>query len=245
MPEAYTRQSFFSNGDVIDAVLFNAEFNQLVSVFEESLGHNHDGTSGAGAPIPFIQKTSEGQTTGVYVDTSVPASPKLTFRILGVDVSSVGGDYFAVSSAIEHTPSGGSAQSLSPYLDTLQSSVNDAVSDAGTALTTAQTALDGVTSLGAPIYVAPAGSYVISDTVDNADIILEGAGTVTLPTVLVKGRRFKVRVSSPSAGTGIIVNTNFSIIGDLLTIGAGDGLELLPGESVTLEAISTTELEII
>jgi len=247
MPEAYTRQSSFSNGDVIDAPLFNAEYDQLEAAFGETGGHNHDGTPGAGAPIPFIEKTSSGQTTGVYIDTSVPAEPKIVFRVFGVDVSTVGGDFFGITTAIQHTPDGGVAQPLNTYLDGLEVSVGDAAADAASAAADADRAETAAMTLGIPVYIADAGTYVISDTAENADVVFEGDGTLTLPTVLVKGRRFTARVSSTASieKRGIIPNPSFSIIGDVRTLTAGDGLELSPGQVVVLEAISTTELEII
>ena len=89
MAEGYTRQSTFSNGDVIDAALFNDEFNQLVEAFKKDVGHNHDGTTGGGAPVPFIEKGN----SGVYIDTNVPTAPKIIFKINGVTVSEAGGVY--------------------------------------------------------------------------------------------------------------------------------------------------------
>ena len=50
----YTRQSTYANGDIIQASDSNDEFNQLVSVFNISTGHKHDGTAGEGPVIGLI-----------------------------------------------------------------------------------------------------------------------------------------------------------------------------------------------
>jgi hypothetical protein len=65
--------------------LFNAEFDQLEATFKVASGHNHDGTEGAGAPVPFIQK----ENTGVYVDTSNPNDHKIIFKIKGITLGGV------------------------------------------------------------------------------------------------------------------------------------------------------------
>ena len=50
----YTRQSSLNNGDTITAVLFNNEYNQLLSAFNNSSGHKHDGTAAEGPVIALI-----------------------------------------------------------------------------------------------------------------------------------------------------------------------------------------------
>ena len=64
MANPYIRQSSFSDGDTINAALFNDEYDQLVSAFSTS-GHTHDGSAGEGAPI-----TKLGPTQDVVVSSS-------------------------------------------------------------------------------------------------------------------------------------------------------------------------------
>ena len=45
MGATYTRQSTYSDGDVITAAHTNDEFNQLLAAFQASTGHTHDGTA--------------------------------------------------------------------------------------------------------------------------------------------------------------------------------------------------------
>ena len=51
MGATYTRQSTYSDGDVITAAHTNDEFNQLLAAFAASTGHTHDGTAAEGGPV--------------------------------------------------------------------------------------------------------------------------------------------------------------------------------------------------
>ena len=51
MGATYTRQSSYTDGDVITAAHTNDEFNQLLAAFANSTGHTHDGTAGEGGAI--------------------------------------------------------------------------------------------------------------------------------------------------------------------------------------------------
>jgi len=50
----YTRQSSYTDGDIIDASDSNNEFDQLVNVFSNTTGHKHDGTASEGPVIGLI-----------------------------------------------------------------------------------------------------------------------------------------------------------------------------------------------
>ena len=51
MGATYTRQSSYTDGDVITASHTNDEFDQLLAAFQASSGHTHDGTANEGGPI--------------------------------------------------------------------------------------------------------------------------------------------------------------------------------------------------
>ena len=68
MGATYTRQSTFTDGDVIDSDIFNNEFDQLLAAFASSTGHTHDGTAGEGGPITGLI------TDGIVFGTNKPAS---------------------------------------------------------------------------------------------------------------------------------------------------------------------------
>lgn len=50
----YTRQSTYTNGDVITAAHTNDEFDQLVTALSNTTGHKHDGTAAEGPVIGLI-----------------------------------------------------------------------------------------------------------------------------------------------------------------------------------------------
>jgi len=50
----YTRQSSYTDGDIINASDSNDEFDQLVNVFSNTTGHKHDGTTAEGPVIGLI-----------------------------------------------------------------------------------------------------------------------------------------------------------------------------------------------
>ena len=51
MGATYTRQSSYTDGDVIQAADTNNEFDQLLAAFQASTGHTHDGTANEGGAI--------------------------------------------------------------------------------------------------------------------------------------------------------------------------------------------------
>lgn len=58
MGDTYTRQSSYTDGDVITAAHTNDEFNQILAAFASGTGHTHDGTTGEGGPITKMLGTS-------------------------------------------------------------------------------------------------------------------------------------------------------------------------------------------
>ena len=57
----YTRQSSYTDGDVITAAHSNDEFNQVLAAFVNTTGHKHDGTAAEGPVIGLIG--DPGETT--------------------------------------------------------------------------------------------------------------------------------------------------------------------------------------
>ena len=79
----YTRQSTYTDGDVINASDSNDEFDQLLAAFNNNTGHSHDGTAAEGPVIGLIGDA--GVTTPlnkIVIDTT---NDQIEFNI---DVSS-------------------------------------------------------------------------------------------------------------------------------------------------------------
>jgi hypothetical protein len=136
---------------------------------------------------------------------------------------------------------------LSTYLETLRLSVGDAAADAASAAESADRAEAAAMVLGVPVVLADGATYNILNTMVQVDIICMGNATINLPTVLTPGYRYSIRVSSSAASNkrALIMNPTFNILGDILTVTAGDNLELSPRDIVVLDVISSTQLEII
>jgi len=71
MGATYTRQSSYTDGDIITAAHTNDEFNQLLAAFAASTGHTHDGTTGEGGPITKLLGNSLTFGTGADTDVAV------------------------------------------------------------------------------------------------------------------------------------------------------------------------------
>tara|TARA_B100000035_G_scaffold153492_1_gene130736 strand:- start:699 stop:2972 length:2274 start_codon:yes stop_codon:yes gene_type:complete len=69
MGAEYTRQSTFTDGDIITAAHSNDEFNQLLAAFAASTGHTHDGTTAEGGPITKL--LGDTLTFGTGSDTDI------------------------------------------------------------------------------------------------------------------------------------------------------------------------------
>ena len=58
------RQSTYTDGDVINAADSNDEFNQVLAAFNNSTGHNHDGTAGEGSRVTVVGTAADNVTFG-------------------------------------------------------------------------------------------------------------------------------------------------------------------------------------
>jgi len=97
---SYTRQSTFSDGDTITALLFNAEYNQLLTAFSYAstgtTGHRHDGSAGEGGNIyrigdqdfkNKIEADSAGNRWTVSVEVGGTATERVHIDVDGLDVT--------------------------------------------------------------------------------------------------------------------------------------------------------------
>ena len=80
MGATYTRQSSYTDGDVITAAHTNDEFNQILAAFAAGTGHTHDGTTAEGGPI-----TSLLGNTLSFGDGTTDADIVITFNANGND----------------------------------------------------------------------------------------------------------------------------------------------------------------
>ena len=83
MGATYTRQSSYTDGDVITAAHTNSEFDQLLAVFQASSGHVHDGTDNEGGVIADLignAITIGSKTVGSTTFGTLNSDTTLTFN---------------------------------------------------------------------------------------------------------------------------------------------------------------------
>ena len=184
----YTRQSTYTDGDVINASDSNDEFDQLLAAFNNSTGHKHDGTSAEGPVIGLIGDA--GSTTPknkIVVDNTDDQIE------VSIDVSGTSTEQFVIKDGvIEPTTDndidlGSSSKEFKDlYID--GTAYVDAINYDGTAITATAAELnlmDGGTTAGTTA-VAGGDGIVTNDggtmrqtTVDTFDTYL-AATTKTL-----------------------------------------------------------------
>jgi len=82
MGASFTRQSTYTDGDVIQASDTNNEFDQLVNAFAASTGHTHDGTTGEGGPIAKLLSNTLTFGTGADTDIAITFDGNTTDGVL-------------------------------------------------------------------------------------------------------------------------------------------------------------------
>ena len=184
----YTRQSSYTDGDIINAADSNDEFDQILAAFNNSSGHKHDGTASEGPVIGLIGDAGSATPKNkVVVDN---ANDQIE---VSIDVSGTSTEQFVIKDGvIEPTTDndidlGSSSKEFKDlYID--GTAYVDAINYDGTAITSTAAELnlmDGGTTAGTTA-VAGGDGIVTNDsgtmrqtTVDTFDTYL-AATTKTL-----------------------------------------------------------------
>lgn len=181
MGQGYTRNDTANNiadGNVIDAVDLDGEFDAIVAAFESATGHTHDGTSAEGAPINVMGPAQEFLVDGTAIypktnNTYDLGKSAALIRALYATTAIVSVAQVTTLKANDGTAAGSIADSTGVV--TLASAV----------LTTADInggTLDGVT-IGAT--TPAAGSFTnvnVTGTVDGRDVATDGTKLDTVET---------------------------------------------------------------
>ena len=191
----YTRQSSYTDGDVITAAHSNDEFNQVLAAFVNTTGHKHDGTAAEGPVIGLIG--DPGETTPLNKVVIDNPNNQIEFS---VDVSSSSVEQFVVKDGvIEPTTDndidlGSSSKEFKDlYID--GTAYLDAINFNGTAITSTAAELnildgvtstaaelnilDGVTSTAAELNIMDGDTAASSTTVADADrVVFNDNGTM-------------------------------------------------------------------
>lgn len=140
-----------ANGKLIDADVFDNEFDAIVAAFDSSTGHTHDGTSAEGAPVTVLGPAQEtiqdgtalypkadgiydlGKSTQEWKDAYIDGVAYIdTLDLAGTQVTSIDTDLSSVSASDDTLAS---AKAIKTYVDALVTAQDlDFQADTGGAL---------------------------------------------------------------------------------------------------------------
>ncbi len=240
----YTRQSSYTDGDVINAADSNNEFDQVLAAFNNSSGHKHDGTASEGPVIGLIGDA--GSTTPknkVVVDDSNNQVE------INIDVSGTSTEQLVIKDGvIEPTTDddidlGSSGKEFKDlYID--GTAYVDAISYAGTAITSTAAELnlmDGGTSAGTTA-VAGGDGLVTNDagtmrqtTVDTFDTYLAGTTkTLTNKTIDVDNNTVS-NIEVDNLKSGVLDTDLSSVAGTDTTLASAKAIKAYVDAQVTAQ----------
>jgi len=173
------RQSTYTTGDVITATDTNDEFNQLLSAFNASTGHTHDGTAGDGGPVSVLRDSNTynqiildatNNHLEFYVNVSSSSVQQLRIQD-GAIVPITDNDIDLGTSSLEFKDL---------FIDGTANV--DAINLDGTLITSTAAEiniLDGVTSTATELNIIDGDTAATSTTVVDADrVVLNDDGTM-------------------------------------------------------------------
>ena len=207
----YTRQSSYTDGDVINAAHSNDEFNQVLAAFVNTTGHKHDGTAAEGPVIGLIG--DPGETTplnkvvvdntnnrvGVFVDAAGAGSTVEQVRFQdGAIVPVTDNDIDLGTSSVEFKDAffDGTVTTDALVADTANidgGSIDGATLGTNSAIT--QAVIDNININGATI-----GHTDDTDLITLADGIATVAGEISVTTLDIGG----TNVTSTAAELNIL-----------------------------------------
>ena len=230
MGATYTRQSSYTDGDVITAAHTNNEFDQLLAAFQASTGHTHDGTANEGGAITkLLGNTLTFGAATAGTDITVTFDGESNDGVLKWMEDE---DYFEFSDDILISSTEKLYfQDTGTYIHSNADGDLDLVSDGTNADAIKLASAGGVTLDAAADITLDAG---------GADVVLKDDGTQYGSFTNTSGNLI-IKSGSTTAVTFSGANTTFA---GTVTIGSAEisetELEILDGATVT-----TTELNIM
>ena len=207
----YTRQSSYTDGDVINAADSNNEFNQILAAFVNTSGHKHDGTAaegpvigligdpGVATPLNKVVVDDTNNRVGVFVDAGGAGSTVEQVRFQdGAIVPVTDNDIDLGTSSVEFKDAffDGTVTTDALVADTANidgGSIDGATLGTNSAIT--QAVIDNININGATI-----GHTDDTDLITLADGIATVAGEISVTTLDIGG----TNVTSTAAELNIL-----------------------------------------
>ena len=207
----YTRQSSYTDGDVINAADSNNEFNQILAAFVNTSGHKHDGTAaegpvigligdpGVATPLNKVVVDDTNNRVGVFVDAGGAGSTVEQIRFQdGAIVPVTDNDIDLGTSSVEFKDAffDGTVTTDALVADTANidgGSIDGATLGTNSAIT--QAVIDNININGATI-----GHTDDTDLITLADGIATVAGEISVTTLDIGG----TNVTSTAAELNIL-----------------------------------------
>ncbi len=238
----YTRQSTYTDGDIITAAHTNDEFNQLLAAFVASTGHSHDGTAGDGGPVTTLRDTDANNKIVVdtdnnhlefYVEVSSSATQQLRIQD-GAIVPITDDDIDLGTSSLEfkdlHLDGTANIDSLVADTADINGGTIDGVT-LGTNSAVTQAVIDNININGATI-----GHTDDTDLLTLASGILTVAGEISVTTLDIGG----TNVTSTAAELNILDG----VTATATELNILDGVTSTTAELNILDGVTSTAAEI-
>jgi hypothetical protein len=216
----YTRQSSFADGDIITAADSNDEFNQLLSSFNNTTGHKHDGTAAEGPVIGLIGDPGVATPKNkVVVDDT---NNQVEFNI---DVSGTSTEQFVVKDGVIEPTTNNDIDLGSSSKKFKDLNLAGTMSVSGTVTLPGNVIVSG--TLGADLI--PDGDNtrdIGSSSAEWKDLFIDGTANIdslVADTADINGGTIDATVIGGSTaaaitGTTVIANTSINIAGDGATV---------------------------
>ena len=216
----YTRQSSFADGDIITAADSNDEFNQLLSSFNNTTGHKHDGTAAEGPVIGLIGDPGVATPKNkVVVDDT---NNQVEFNI---DVSGTSTEQFVAKDGVIEPTTNNDIDLGSSSKKFKDLNLAGTMSVSGTVTLPGNVIVSG--TLGADLI--PDGDNtrdIGSSSAEWKDLFIDGTANIdslVADTADINGGTIDATVIGGSTaaaitGTTVIANTSINIAGDGATV---------------------------
>jgi len=251
----YTRQSTYTDGDIIQAADSNDEFDQLLAAFHNATGHKHNGVAGEGpvigligdanvvTPINKVVIDDANNRVGVFVDVSSSSVEQFRFQD-GVIVPVTNNDIDLGTSSFKLKDSYFAGTVESVNLEITNIKANDGTASASIADSTGIFTIASSVLTTADINGGTIDGTTIATsniTVGSGKTLDVSAGTLTLADNQISGDKVEggtiaaITISSLTATTADIDDITFANLSDgAITITAFVDEDNMSSDSATL-----------